>query len=101
MALREGKFKPDLPIGSGVSISNIHDRKIGLKFTETEVLFLSEKGEVIGILDRKHFSTGADDDPTGDSQETKSVKAPKAKTTAKKATGSKSKKPTTKKAGAK
>ena len=41
------------------------------------------------------------DDKKDDAQEVESVKAPKAKTTAKKATGSKSKKPTTKKAGAK
>lgn len=100
MALKEGKFKADIPVGGGITLNNLHKLNVGLKFTETELLILSEKGEVIGILDRKYFSTDTND-KKDDAQEVESVKAPKAKTTAKKATGSKSKNPTTKKAGAK
>lgn len=91
MALKEGKFKADIPIGGGISLNNLHKLNVGLKFTETELLILSEKGEVIGILDRKYFSTGKDDEGD-DAPGAKSVKGKKAKTTAKKATT----KPTTK-----
>lgn len=90
MALREEKYKADIPVGTGISINNLHNLNVGLKFTESELLILSEKGDVIGILDRKYFSTGRDDDPEP------KKKAPKKATTAKKATGT-----TKKKAGAK
>lgn len=96
MALREEKYKPDIPVGNGINITNPHKKKTGIKFTETEILILSENGSVIGILDRKYFSTGKDDEGD-DAPGAKSVKGKKAKTTAKKANT----KPTTKKAGKK
>ena len=89
MALREEKYKADIPVGTGISINNLHNLNVGLKFTESELLILSEKGDVIGILDRKYFSTGKDD-KGDDAPGAKSVKAPKKKSP-------KTKIPTTKK----
>ena len=89
MALKEGKFKADIPVGGGITLNNLHKLNVGLKFTETELLILSEKGEVIGILDRKYFSTDTND-KKDDAQEVESVKAPKKKSL-------KTKIPTTKK----
>jgi len=89
MALREEKYKPDIPVGGGINITNPHKKKTGIKFTETEILILSENGSVIGILDRKYFSTGKDDEGD-DAPGAKSVKAPKKKSP-------KTKIPTTKK----
>lgn len=89
MALKEGKFKADIPVGGGITLNNLHKLNVGLKFTETELLILSEKGEVIGILDRKYFSTDTND-KKDDAQEVDSVKAPKKKSP-------KTKIPTTKK----
>lgn len=89
MALREEKYKPDIPVEGVIKITNPHKKKTGIKFTETEILILSENGSVIGILDRKYFSTDTND-KKDDAQEVESVKAPKKKSP-------KTKIPTTKK----
>lgn len=56
MALREETYKADFPIETGISINNPKGFKVGLKLTDSELLIISEKGLVMGILDRKFFS---------------------------------------------
>ena len=56
MALREETYKAYFPIETGISINNPKGFKVGLKLTDSELLIISEKGLVMGILDRKFFS---------------------------------------------
>ena len=107
MALKEGIYKPDFPIKTGLSIKNPKGFNVGIKETDSEFLIVNQKGLVLGILDKTFFgmvSKGAspDDSPEvkrsrknlassrGKTQKETPKKTPK-KTTAK------TKKPTTKK----
>ena len=56
MALRKGTYKADFPIETGLTINNPKGFKVGLKLTDSELLIISEKGLVMGILDREFFS---------------------------------------------
>ena len=99
MALKEGTYKPDFPIKTGLTINNPKGFKVGIKETDSEFLIVNQKGLVLGILDKTFFGLESKGASPNDSPEVKrsrkNLASSRGKTT-KKATA-KTKKPTTKK----
>ena len=103
MALKEGTYKPDFPIKTGISIKNPKGFKVGIKETDSEFLIVNQKGLVLGILDKTFFgmvSKGASPDDSPEVKRSRkklaSSRGKTPKETPKKTTA-KTKKPTTKK----
>lgn len=55
MNLREKNVSPDFSGPFEVTINNPKEKEIGIKVTEKEIIILSQKGTVVGLLDNTFF----------------------------------------------